>query len=168
MQRFVPASPTKCTMKYEVYRNKTSSDEDFELINQMYKRIMTEDKALCANAQKNLNNGVFVNGELHPRMEKGPLYFQNAVRELLREHHKREEKEGREIWPARQTLPAKASTSKEDEDFCAKVVATSKERVTVGADSVIDGGCSAVAGQTECCSAGGGMGCASTGGTLVF
>lgn len=148
MQRFVPVSPTKCSMRYEVYRNKASSNEDFELINQMYKRIMSEDKYLCINAQKNLNNGVFVNGELHPRMEKGPLYFQTAVREILQEHHKREEQEQQEIWPARQTLPAEASVSKEDEDFCSKLVSQRSDAID---------GCSAVAGQAGCCS--GGTGC---------
>lgn len=168
MQRFTPTSPTMCSMKYEVYRNKSSNTEDFELINQMYKRIMTEDKHLCVNAQKNLNTGVFVNGQLHPRMEKGPLYFQAKVREFLQDHHKREDKEGREIWPARQTLPAQATTSKDDEDFCAKLVASTKQRAAAGADSVIDTGCSAAAGQTECCSSGGGMGCGPTNGTLVY
>ncbi|KAJ5099801.1 Rieske 2Fe-2S family protein [Penicillium argentinense] len=40
----VPTSPDNCDMLYEVYRNKDSSDEDFELINSMYKRIMSENK----------------------------------------------------------------------------------------------------------------------------
>ena len=70
MQRFVPSGPTRSTMRYEVYRNKKSSDADFEVISAMYKRIMSEDKELCTRAQKNLSAGVFVNGEMHPRMEK--------------------------------------------------------------------------------------------------
>ncbi|OAG44726.1 hypothetical protein AYO21_01216 [Fonsecaea monophora] len=82
IQRFVPSGPVKSTMRYEVYRNKNSSDEDFELVNQIYKRIMSEDKYLCVNTQKNLNAGVFVNGELHPRMEKGPLFFQKSEERL--------------------------------------------------------------------------------------
>lgn len=49
-------------MHYQVFRNKNSSDADFELVNQIYKRIMSEDKALCDAAQKNLNAGVFING----------------------------------------------------------------------------------------------------------
>lgn len=121
MQRFVPSGPTKSTMKYEVYRNKNSSDEDFEIINAMYKRIMSEDKYLCLNAQKNLNAGVFVNGEMHPKMEKGPLFFQKSVRDLLQSHHKRETDAGCEIWPARQNLPKTASTSEKDVNFCAAV-----------------------------------------------
>lgn len=118
IQRFIPHGPIKSTMRYEVYRNKTSSDEDFELVNQMYKRIMSEDKYLCNLAQKNINAGIFVNGELHPRMEKGPLYFQNLVREAVHEHHEREKRTGRQIWPARQTLPSSALASQKDIDFC--------------------------------------------------
>lgn len=105
-------------MKYEVYRNKTSSDEDFERVNQMYKRIMSEDKYLCNLAQKNINAGIFVNGELHPKMEKGPLYFQHLVRETLQVHYERERKAGRQIWPARQNLPESAVSSQKDIDFC--------------------------------------------------
>lgn len=100
------------------------------MINAMYKRIMSEDKYLCDETQKNLNAGVFVNGELHPRMEKGPLYFQKVVRDIVLEHHKREEKAKHEIWPARQALPRTASVTEKDMEFCSNL------------------GCQA----TECCS----------------
>ncbi|KAL6229464.1 hypothetical protein BDW75DRAFT_249646 [Aspergillus navahoensis] len=120
-QRFVPISPTKTSMKYEVYRHKNASDADFDLVNQMYKRIMSEDKYLCAYAQKNLNAGVFVNGELHPTMEKGPLYFQKVVRDLVVEHFEREEKEKKEIWPARQILPKESEVSEKDVQFCSSL-----------------------------------------------
>jgi len=95
-------------MRYEVYRHKNASDEAFNLISDMYKRIMSEDKYLCINSQKNLNAGVFINGELHPEMEKGPLHFQKTVREVVMEHHKKEQAAGHEIWPAEQPLPENA------------------------------------------------------------
>jgi hypothetical protein len=116
MQKFMPSSASKTTMYYEVFRNKHSSEEDFQTINQMYKRIMTEDKGLCTLAQKNIGTGVFVNGELHPHLEKGPLYFQKVCRDIVTEWHKREKAAKQEIWPARQAPDA--SGSKEDEDFC--------------------------------------------------
>ena len=156
MQRFVPTSSTMCSMRYEVYRHKDSSDEDFDLVNQAYKRIMSEDKDLCTQAQKNLNNGVFGTGDLHPRMEEGPLYFQTVIREILQEHRKREEEMQQEIWPARQVLPEQASTSREDEDFCAKLVGQRAE--------IPD--CSSMASQGGCCA--GGMGCQSGNGSLVY
>lgn len=107
MQRFTPVGPTKSVMRYEVYRHKNATDEDFNLISNMYKRIMSEDKYLCMHSQKNLNAGVFVNGELHPEMEMGPLHFQKTVREVVTEHRRKEEAVGHEIWPARE----RASTS---------------------------------------------------------
>lgn len=126
MQRFVPTGPSKSVMRYEVYRNKNSSDADFEVISAMYKRIMSEDKELCTRAQKNLNTGVFVNGEMHPRMEKGPLFFQKVVRDLVTSHHKRETDAEREIFPARQQLPLTAAVSQKDIDFCSAVDCSSK------------------------------------------
>lgn len=128
MQKFVPHGATSSTMRYEVYRNKNSSDEDFELINQMYKRIMSEDKYLCNQAQKNITAGVFVNGELHPRMEKGPLYFQKLVREAIREHREREKLIKDEIWPARQGLPNRALESQEDIEFCSGLACKTNEK----------------------------------------
>lgn len=126
MLRFVPTSPTSCTMRYEVYRKKNSSDEDFDKVNSIFKQIMTEDKELCTNAQKNLNSGVFVNRELHPHMEEGPLHFQNKVRGLVTEFHKREEESGHEILPSQQTLPSEAQTSQQDVDFCSKLESKSR------------------------------------------
>lgn len=114
----MPVSATATHIYYEVYRNRHSSDEDFQKINNMFKRIMEEDKRLCNNAQKNLNAGVFVNGELHPHMEKGPLYFQKMCREEVVNWHKRETEAKHEIWPARQKLPSSADDANEDVDFC--------------------------------------------------
>jgi hypothetical protein len=114
-------------MEYDVYRHKDASDEDFEKIDSMFKRILHEDKWLCNNAQKNLNAGVFVNGEMHPKMESGPGFFQKSVREHILRHRKLEEATGEEIWPARQILPGGARESKEDLEFCSGL-ACSKAR----------------------------------------
>lgn len=108
-------------MRYEVYRNKHATDEDFKVIDEMYKRIMSEDKVLCSNAQKNLNAGVFVNGEMHPEMERGPLYFQKTVRDVVKGHFKKEQEQGHEIWPAQQRVPKTASVSQSDANFCSAV-----------------------------------------------
>ncbi|KAK5164125.1 uncharacterized protein LTR77_010216 [Saxophila tyrrhenica] len=118
IQKFLPDSATKSTLHYEVYRNKNSSDEEFKLISEMYARVMAEDKILCDRAQKNLNAGVFVNGEMHPKCEKGPLYMQSKVRDAVTDHYRREKAAGAEIWPARQKLPGNALVSQEDIDMC--------------------------------------------------
>ncbi|KAI8933127.1 hypothetical protein NX059_009768 [Plenodomus lindquistii] len=118
MMRCVPTSAQHCSMEYEVYRHKDASDKDFETIDSMFKRVLTEDKWLCTNTQKNFQAGVYVSGEMHSRMEKGPLFVQQTVRQLLQEHHAREKDLGCEIWPARQTLPDAAARVEEDEAFC--------------------------------------------------
>ncbi|PSK37502.1 hypothetical protein B9Z65_2244 [Elsinoe australis] len=118
MQRFVPFSATETNISYQVYRNKNSPKEAFEHIDAMYKRVMSEDKVLCNAAQKNLNAGIFVNGELHPKMEKGPLYFQKVTRDVITEHYKKEQASKREIWPAQQQLPQNANVSQADIDLC--------------------------------------------------
>lgn len=117
MMRCVPTSAGTCSMEYEVYRHKDASDKDFEYIDGFFKRVLEEDKYLCNAAQKNLNAGVFVNGELHPRLESAPLFFQNTVRTLLRSHRDDERKKGGEIWPARQNAAGQATA--EDLEFCA-------------------------------------------------
>jgi hypothetical protein len=105
-------------MEYEVYRHVDAADEDFEHIDSFFKRVLAEDKHLCNAAQRNLNAGVFINGELHPHLESAPLYFQNVVRRLVTDHRKSEEAKGEEIWPARRSLPVSKITE-DDEAFCA-------------------------------------------------
>lgn len=102
-----------CVMRYEVYRHKDATDEAFSLISDMYKQIMSEDKYLCINSQKNLNTGVFVNGLLHPEMELGPLHFQKTVRDVVKEHHEKEEEAGHEIWPAEDRVSANITFSED-------------------------------------------------------
>ncbi len=70
IQRCVPLSATQTHMEYEVYRHADAADADFVHISNFFKNIMLEDKELCNGAQKNLNGGIFLNGELHPRAEK--------------------------------------------------------------------------------------------------
>lgn len=120
IQRFIPHAHNKSTMSYQVFRHKDASDAAFETVNQMYKRIMSEDKVLCAAAQRNVNAGVFLNGEMHPRMEKGPLFFQHLCREAVTAHYAREKAAHKEIWPARQLLGGyNAEVAERDVSFCA-------------------------------------------------
>ena len=124
MMRCVPTSAGTCSMEYEVYRHKEASDEDFEHIDSFFKRVLDEDKHLCNAAQKNLNAGVFVNGQLHPHLESAPLFFQNTVRSLLRGHRDQERKQGGEIWPARQHSAGQATA--EDIAFCSGLTCSSE------------------------------------------
>ena len=116
-------------MQYEVYRNMTSPLTDFQNIDAIYKRVMKEDKLLCDLTQKNLASGIFVNGEMHPKMEKGPLYFQQRCRELVQEHWRKEVAGGRgEIWPARQRVEGNKMATGKDLEFCAGLACGSEGR----------------------------------------
>jgi hypothetical protein len=118
LQRFLPHGPKHSTMHYQIFRNRNSTEAEFQLIHQLYKKVVGEDKILCELAQKNLNAEIFVNGEMHPRLEKGPLFFQSVVRKVIREHWEKEKLAKREIWPARQRLPEAAGMSDEDALMC--------------------------------------------------
>ena len=112
-------------MEYEVYRHKEASNEEFEYIDSFFKRVLAEDKYLCNEVQKNLNAGIFVNGQLHPELESAPLFFQNTVRSLLLSHRREEHKEHREIWPARQH--SAGSSTAEDVDFCSGLACSAED-----------------------------------------
>lgn len=104
-------------MQYEVYRHKDALDADFDNINQIFKRILSEDKWLCNETQRNLQAGAYVNGQLHSAYEIGPLYLQGLVRERLMKHRKEEEKQKREIWPTMQ-ITAGLDQTNDDIAFC--------------------------------------------------
>lgn len=116
-------------MAYEVYRNRNSSEEDFRLISDMYARVMREDKVLCNNAQKNLDRNVFTSGELHPKYEKAPIFFQSTVRDVVTEHFEREKSMGGEIWPAKPKLQCKTEISDKDEAICASLACGAQKEV---------------------------------------
>ena len=103
IQKFLPHSPSTSISHYEVFKAKTSTEEQFHLIADMYERVMREDKVLCNNAQANLNRGVFRAGLLHPKYEKAPIFFQQNCREVVQEHWAKEKKAGKEVHPAKQT-----------------------------------------------------------------
>lgn len=62
-------------MEYEFYRHEEATDEEFAEITSCFRQILSEDKDLCTGAQKNLNSGIFLNGELHPQAEKVSLSY---------------------------------------------------------------------------------------------
>lgn len=121
-------------MHYQIFRNKTSFAVDptkFHLIANLYAQVVSEDKGLCEQTQRNLNAGIFVNGQLHPRLEKGPLYFQSNVRRVIRQHWELERKLGREVWPARQRggNKGRGKASDEDEELCEGLCSADRKAV---------------------------------------
>jgi hypothetical protein len=123
MMRCVPTSATTTSMEYEVYRHVDATDDEFNYIDQFFKRVLAEDKDLCNAAQKNLNAGMFVNGQLHPELESAPIFFQSTVKQLLMDHRNKEKSRGQDIWPARQTTAG--SRAEEEDEFCSGLACNS-------------------------------------------
>lgn len=74
----IPVTATTSKVEIEVYRHKDATDKEFADINAFYRQVLEEDRDLCVGAQRNLNLGVFVNGELHPSKEK--VFLQSIAR----------------------------------------------------------------------------------------
>ena len=70
MMRCIPMSAGKTLMEYDVFRHNNTDDENFKRINEFFKQVLQEDKDLCNGTQKNLEGGIFINGQLHPEKEK--------------------------------------------------------------------------------------------------
>ena len=118
LQRFLPQSAHKTTMHYQIFRNKNSPQELFDLVNNMYVQIMNEDKGLAIGVQANLERGLFVNGQMHPRVESAALHLQQKTRETVKAHLAEEREVGRQLWPAHARNIMDAGTQ-EDEESCA-------------------------------------------------
>ena len=130
LQRFLPVSAHQTRMHYQIFRNKNAKQELFDKVNILYKQVMIEDKGLAAGVQKNMDRGMFVNGQLHPRVEGATLHQQARAREAVTEHAAREQAAGRELWPAVRASSDDA-VSKQDEDFCARLHSASGEQVPI-------------------------------------
>ncbi|KAJ5382631.1 Rieske iron-sulfur domain-containing protein [Penicillium concentricum] len=124
MMFIVPTSATTSRMRYEVYRNKNSSEEEFTKEIDFFKQVENEDKYLGTNAQKGLNSDTYNAGPLHPYMEHAVKYFESLVRSTLKSHVEEEKSLGKEIWPARRKLSN--AQLDEDEAFCRGVCESAK------------------------------------------
>nr|OQO28039.1 hypothetical protein B0A51_02840 [Rachicladosporium sp. CCFEE 5018] len=136
IQRMFPTSATTSKIECEVYRHQNAGDEEFANICAFYKQVLEEDNELCEGAQKNLGAGVFTSGNLHPDKERGPLFFQEQVRRTLSEHWSKEQKLGRQIWPAT-PVATLDNPSADDEAFCSQVDACTTYRSCHCAESEV-------------------------------
>ncbi|KAL5043032.1 hypothetical protein BDW71DRAFT_216583 [Aspergillus fruticulosus] len=100
IQRMIPVTATTSKIENEVYRHHAATDEEFNAILAFYRQVLDEDRDLCEGVQRSLRTGMFMNGELHPDKEKGPIRFQESLKEMVMEHAKEEGRLGAEIWPA--------------------------------------------------------------------
>lgn len=101
----VPKTATTSLMRYEVYRRKNVSPEELKAEIDFYNQVEGEDKFLANGAQANLNSDTYTAGPLHPELEEGVTYVEAIIRKMLHEHLDREKSEGKQIWPARRSMP---------------------------------------------------------------
>ncbi|KAK4938765.1 hypothetical protein LTR10_020868 [Elasticomyces elasticus] len=109
LMRSIPTSATTTRQEYDVYRLNTpqATTEAHERMTSFYRKVVDEDFELCAKVQKNLAQGIFETGVLHPFHEEGVHAFQSMLLEALREQVQAEETAGTELWaakPKRQNL----------------------------------------------------------------
>ncbi|KAL4811758.1 Rieske [2Fe-2S] iron-sulfur domain-containing protein [Aspergillus spinulosporus] len=123
IQRMIPVTATTSKIENEVYRHHTATDEEFNAILTFYRQVLDEDRELCEGVQRSLRTGVFMNGELHPEKEKGPIRFQESLKAMLMEHAREEERLGGEIWPAVPATTGKDGGRKGGEEvrFCERL-----------------------------------------------
>lgn len=98
--RVLPISPSHTILQYDIFCKKGLAEEKKKEFIDFLQLVELEDFNLCELTQKNLNQGIYSTGFLHPTKENGVLYYQNRVKDLVKEHFELEKLKGEEINPA--------------------------------------------------------------------
>lgn len=98
--RVLPISPTHTILQYDIYTKKGLPDAEKKEFVDFLQLVELEDYNLCQLTQKNLNQGIYGSGFLHPTKERGVLYYQGLVRDMVKEHFALETKRGGLVNPA--------------------------------------------------------------------
>lgn len=115
--RVLPLSPTHTILQYDIYTKKGLSERKKKEFVDFLQLVEMEDFNLCQLTQKNLNQGVYSAGYLHPQKERGVLHYQGLVRDMAKEHFAREVSAGKQINPASVGVLTNASVQELD-DIC--------------------------------------------------
>ena len=90
--RILPSpNPGMSRMEFDYYYSGTEAD--FEEYFKFVRQVAMEDFELCEKAQENLERGVYGEGILNPVKENGVLFYQQQIRKLVWEQHRREKAE---------------------------------------------------------------------------
>ncbi|EGV62306.1 hypothetical protein PSN45_001031 [Yamadazyma tenuis] len=98
--RVLPVSPTHTILQYDIFTKKGLDEDTKKEFVDFLQLVELEDFNLCQLTQKNLNEGVYSSGYLHPLKERGVLFYQNLVRDMVKEHFALEQAAGKPINPA--------------------------------------------------------------------
>lgn len=98
--RVLPITAGRTVLQYDIYTKKGLADDKKKEFVDFLQQVEIEDYDLCVATQKNLKNGIYNTGYLHPTKEKGVLHYQGVVRDMVKKHHALEEAAGKSINPA--------------------------------------------------------------------
>lgn len=116
--RVLPLSATRTILQYDIYTKKGLDEASKKEFVDFLQLVELEDFNLCQLTQKNLNQGVYSSGYLHPQKERGVLFYQGLVRDMVKEHFDLEQKAGTQINPAFVGHASKNEGIKELEGIC--------------------------------------------------
>lgn len=125
--RVLPISATRTVLQYDIYTKKGLPDAEKKEFVDFLQAVELEDFNLCVKTQKNLNQGVYLLGFLHPQKERGVLFYQGLVRDMVKEHYASEVAAGGDINPASPGGATNAAV-RELEELCSGLEC-GKERV---------------------------------------
>ncbi|CUM66840.1 uncharacterized protein PRCAT00004524001 [Priceomyces carsonii] len=115
--RVLPQSASRTILQYDIYTKKGLAEDKKKEFVDFLQLVELEDFNLCEMTQKNLNQGMYTTGYLHPQKERGVLYYQGLVRDMVKEHFKLEQEKGGPFNPAFSNQIHEEST-KELDDIC--------------------------------------------------
>ncbi|KAF5209152.1 hypothetical protein E0198_004428 [Clavispora lusitaniae] len=131
--RVLPITPTRTILQYDIYTKKGLPEAEKKEFVDFLQLVELEDFNLCQLTQKNLNQGIYGSGFLHPTKERGVLHYQGLVRDLVKEHLALEEKRGKIVNPAFLGDASLNDSVRELNELCNKLECTSSEK-TAGID----------------------------------
>ncbi|ODV96056.1 hypothetical protein PACTADRAFT_40911 [Pachysolen tannophilus NRRL Y-2460] len=119
--RVLPITATHTILQYDIFTKKGLADDKKKEFVDFLQLVELEDFNLCELTQKNLNEGVYSTGYLHPKKENGVLFYQKIVKEMVKEHWAKEKEAGKPINPAYVGGKKQSDEAAELEDFCKEV-----------------------------------------------
>jgi phenylpropionate dioxygenase-like ring-hydroxylating dioxygenase large terminal subunit len=116
--RVLPISPSHTILQYDIFTKKGLPEADKKEFVEFLQQVEIEDFDLCVKTQKNLNQGVYSTGFLHPQKERGVVFYQNLVKDMVKEHFAKEKELGQQINPAKIGADRGGEETDELEQIC--------------------------------------------------
>jgi len=82
VERFDPVNPKRTRLRYSYALAPGAMEDDTDIL-RVSSEVTAEDIAICEAVQRNLDTGVYDEGWLSPRHERGVAAFQGWVRAAL-------------------------------------------------------------------------------------